>query len=156
MVAGNECILTTLLLAYVRMHFVHCSGSSRASFERVTFKKMVQIMQQNVWFCQNRSEKSLFIKTRILNFILVFSSFFADRKRYFWLNFDQKLTSPRKGPFRTFAKPFVLWHLGDDSGLYGPLTQFVTFFVFFCLFLFLYLFCPLQKCVPRLRKTYNS
>ena len=81
-------------------------------------------MQQNVCFCQNRSEKSLFMKTRILNFIQGFSSKFEDRKRHFSLNFDQKLTSPRKGQFGTFAKPFVLWDLGDDSGLQATLTLF--------------------------------
>ena len=50
-VTGNECILTILLLAWVRVHFVHCSGSSRGLFERHTFKQMVQIIQQNVCFC---------------------------------------------------------------------------------------------------------
>ena len=84
-------------------------------------------MQQNVCFCQNQSEKSLLLKTRILNFIQVFSSKFEDRKRHFSSNFDQKLTSPREGPFGTFAKPFVLWDLGDDSGFLAFLTLFSTF-----------------------------
>ena len=135
------------------MDFVHCSGTSRGLLERHTFKKMVQIMQQNVCFCQNRSEKSLFMKTRILNFIQGFSSKFEDRKRHFSSNFDQKLTSPRKGPFGTFAKPFVLWDLGDDSGLQAILTLFKTFLIFFSFFCFLR---RRHKCVPRLGKTYNS
>ena len=118
------------------MDFVHCSGTSRGLLERHTFKKMVQIMQQNVCFCQNRSEKSLFMKTRILNFIQGFSSKNEDRKRHFSLNFDQKLASPWKGPLGTFAKPFVLWDLGDDSGLQAILTPFSTFFIFFFIFLF--------------------
>ena len=130
------------------MHFVHCSGSSRASFERVTFKKMVQIMQQNVCFCQNRSEKSLFIKTRILNFIRVFSSKFEDRKRHFSSNFDQKLTSPRKGPFGTFAKPFVLWDLGDGSGPYAPHDTFFDFFYLFLSFSIFSFFIPTAKMCP--------
>ena len=135
------------------MDFVHCSGTSRGLLERHTFKKMVQIMQQNVCFCQNRSEKSLFMKTRILNFIQVFSSKFEDRKRHFSSNFDQKLTSPWKGQFGTFAKPFVLWDLGDDSGLQAILTRFFIFFHFFPFFFFLR---RRHKCVPRLGKTYNS
>ena len=135
------------------MDFVHCSGTSRGLLERHTFKKMVQIIEQNVCFCQSRFEKSLFMKTRILNFIQAFSSKFEDRKRHFSSNFDQKLTSPWKGPFGTFAKPFVLWDLGDDSGLQAILTLFSTFFIFFSFFCFLR---RRHKCVPRLGKTYNS
>ena len=76
------------------------------------------------------------MKTRILNFIQGFSLKFEDRKRHFSSKFDQKLTSPWKGPFGTFAKPFVLWDLGDDSGLQAILTLFKTFFIFFHIFFF--------------------
>ena len=141
-VTGNVRILTILLLAYVRVHIGHCSGSSGAIFERRILQKHVQIVQQNVWFCQNRSEKSLLLKTRILKILQGFSLFFEDRKRHFWSIFDQKLTSHRKGPFRTFSKPFVLWDLGDDSGFYAPLTPFFICFDFFYLFLFLSPFTP--------------
>jgi len=44
----NESILIILLLAWVRVHILHCSASSRASFERLFFQKQVQIIQQNV------------------------------------------------------------------------------------------------------------
>ena len=91
----NECVFIILLLAQERLHILHCSGSSRASFERLFFQKLVQIIQQNVLFCQSRSEKPLLLKSRILKILQVFSSFFEDRKRLFGSVFDSKLTSPR-------------------------------------------------------------
>ena len=91
----NECVFIILLLASVRLHILHCSGSSRASFERLSFQKLVQIIQQNLSFCQSRSEKPLLLKSRILKIRRGFSSFFEDRKRLFGSVFDSKLTSPR-------------------------------------------------------------
>ena len=91
----NECVFIILLLASVRLHILHCSGSSRASFERLSFQKLVQIIQQNLSFCQSRSEKPLLLKSRILKIRQAFSSFFEDRKRLFGSVFDSKLTSPR-------------------------------------------------------------
>ena len=79
----NECVFIILLLASVRLHILHCSGSSRASFERLSFQKLVQIIQQNLSFCQSRSEKPLLLKSRILKIRRAFSSFFEDRKRLF-------------------------------------------------------------------------
>ena len=153
MLTVNECILIILLLAYVRLHILHCSSSSRVSLERLFFQKLVQIIQQNVLFCQSRSQQPLLPKSRILKILPVFLSFFEDRKRLFASFFDSKLTSPRKGPFCTLAKCFVLYHFGDHSGFYALLTLFSTFSIFFSFSLFL---CRRQKCVPRLRKTYNS
>ena len=91
----NECVFIILLLASVRLHILHCSGSSRASFERLSFQKLVQIIQQNLSFCQSRSEKPLLLKSRILKIRQGFSSIFEDRKRLFGSVFDSKLTSPR-------------------------------------------------------------
>ena len=149
----NECIFIILLLASVRLHILHCSGSSRASFERLSFQKLVQVIQQNLSFCQSRSEKTLLLKSRILKIRQAFSSFFEDRKRLFGSVFDSKLASPRKGPFCTLAKCFVLYHFGDHSGFYARLRLFCAFSIFFSFSLFLH---RRQKCVPRLGKTYNS
>ena len=143
----NECILIILLLAQVRVHFVHCSSTSGGSFERPFFQKRVQIIQQNVLFCSIGSQKPLLRKSRILKIIRVLLSFYEDRKRLFASFFNFKLTSSRKGPFCTFVKCFVLYHFGDD---YGPLwifCPFDTFFNFFYLFLLFFLFLsPAKKC----------
>ena len=121
------------------------------------FQNLVQIIQQNVLFCQSRSEKPLLLKSRILKILRGFSSFFEDRNRLFESVFDPKLTSPRKGPFCTLAKCFALYHFGDHSGFYALLTRFLNFFFTFSIFFFFSPFlCHRQKCVPRLRKTYNS
>ena len=79
----NECVFIILLLASVRLHILHCSGSSRASLERLSFQKRVQIIQQNLSFCQSRSEKPLLLKSRILKIRRGFSSILEDRKRLF-------------------------------------------------------------------------
>ena len=56
-------------------------------------------------------------KVGVVTFDPIPKMFFNKKiKNYRISNFDQKLTSPWKGPFGTFAKPFVLWGLGDDCG----------------------------------------
>ena len=132
---ANECVFLILLLACVRLHILHRGGSSRASLERLFLPELVQILQQNVWFCQSRSEKPLVLKSRILKILRGVSSFFDDRKRQIASMFDFKLTSPRKGPFWTLAKCFVLYHFGDLGGPFWILRPFDTFFDFFFLFL---------------------
>ena len=141
----NECILIILLLARVRLHILHCSGSSRASFERLSFQKLVQIIHQNLSFCQSRSEKPLLLKSRILKILMGFSSYFEDRKRQFGSIFDSKLTSPRKGPFCTLAKRFVLYHFWDHSGFYTLLILFLPFLSFFGGFYYFYRFFILYQ-----------
>ena len=133
----NECVFIILLLASVRLHILHCSGSSRASFERLSFQKLVQIIQQNALFCQSRSEKPLSTKSGILKIIRGFSLFFDDRKRLFLSIYDSKLTSLRQGPFCTLAKCFVLYHFGDQTGRCPILTIFLTFCILFHFFLIL-------------------
>ena len=127
---------------------MHCSGSSRASFERLFFQKLVQIIQQNLLFCQSRSEKPLLLKSRILKILQVLLSFIEDGKRLFGSFFDSKLTSSRKGPFCTFAKCFVLYHFGDDCGALWIFRPFDTFFNFFYLFLRFSLFLSSAKKCP--------
>ena len=142
-----------MLLAYVRLHILPGSGPSRSSFERFVFQKPVQIMQQNIAFCKIWSEKPMRQKNGIRKILQGFSSNFEDRKRLFRSFFDSKRASSSKGTSGTLAKCFVLYHFGDYSGFYALLTIFSTFSIFFSFSLFL---CRRQKCVPRLRKTYNS
>ena len=138
---------------------MHCSVSSRASFERRLFQKPVQIIQQKVLFWQSQSEKPLLLKSRIIKILRVFLSFLEERKRLFGSIFDSKLTSPRKGPFGTLAKCFVYYHLGDHSGPKAPFLDFTPFLVpfgFFSLSFIFFLFLRRRpKCVPRYGKTYN-
>ena len=77
----------------------------------------------------------MLLKNIILKIRQVFLSFFEDRKS-FWIIFDTKLTSSRKGPFCTLAKCFVLYHFGDESGFYALLTLFSLFLSFSSFFTF--------------------
>ena len=129
--------------------------ASRTSFERPLFQKPVQIIQQKLSFWQSRSEQSLLLKSRILKIVQVLLLLLEDRKRLFGASFDSKLTSPRRGSFRTLAKCFVLYHLGDHSGPKGPFLDFtsflIPFFVLFLFFHFLSLFTSSAKVSPSLR-----
>ena len=140
----NECVFIILLLASVRLHILHCSGSSRASFERLSFQKLVQIIQQNLSFCQSRSEKPLLLKSRILKIRQGFS-IFEDRKRLFGSVFAFKLTSPRSRPVVYPRQMLCFVPLGGPSWI---LCLFDTFFDFFSLFLLFSLFVSSAKKCP--------
>ena len=129
------------------------SGSSRASFERLSFQKRVQIIQQNLSFCQSRSEKPLLLKSRILKIRQGFSSIFEDRKRLFGSVFDSKPASPRSRPVGYPRQMLCFVPLWGPSWILCLFDTFFTFSFFFYFFLFL---CRRQKSVPRLGKTYNS
>ena len=109
-------------------------------------------MQENVWFCQNRTEKLVLPKSGILKIRQVFSSKFDDGNRHFWSFFGSKLRPPRKGPSRTLAKCFVLYHLGD---LIRPPPFFHHFLHFSCFLSVSPFFSSDHDFASGLCKTYN-
>ena len=94
----------------------------------------MQIIQQNLSFCQSRSEKPLLLKSRILKIRRGFSSIFEDRKRLFGSVFVSKPASPRSRPVGYPRQMLCFVPLWGPNGAMSDFDDFFDFLHPFSLF----------------------